>query len=128
MSDSEPNNDSALFYQYLYLPSKYCRPVAEARSQLRALQLDTHRILDIHYLARGVLAIPIHRDYIVSTKQALAYERTDTPIRTPEDFEPLNPATPNDLLFAVFGRHFQIKQTSGAPPRSSPSHSRSYVL
>jgi hypothetical protein len=73
-------------YEYLYLPSRNRSTRQNTRQKLRALGIETNRVLDIYFPARQVVALLLHVQYHaeVSTKlQEMGI--------TPLTFDPLDP-------------------------------------
>ncbi|CEG66011.1 hypothetical protein RMATCC62417_02671 [Rhizopus microsporus] len=50
-------------YKFLYLPLRRRLPIGQLRSRLRQLNINTHRILSIHYPDCHLIALLIHNDY-----------------------------------------------------------------
>ncbi|RCH88818.1 hypothetical protein CU097_010597 [Rhizopus azygosporus] len=50
-------------YKFLYLPLRRRLPIGQLRSRLRQLNINTRRILSIHYPDRHLVALLIHNDY-----------------------------------------------------------------
>ncbi|KAG2199800.1 hypothetical protein INT47_009413 [Mucor saturninus] len=71
-------------FLYLYLPNKYRIRIKDFRQKLRTMGLDNGRILDIHYPARGVVALLIHQSYRVEMDAIL----TKSNIAPVKDFNP----------------------------------------
>lgn len=70
---------SSDIFLYLYLPNKYRIRIKEFRQKLRTMGIDNGRILDIHYPARGVVAILIHYSY-QNELNSILMKSTITPI------------------------------------------------
>ncbi|KAI8330247.1 hypothetical protein EDC96DRAFT_579931 [Choanephora cucurbitarum] len=69
-------------FKYLYIPTKARISVG----QLRRLNINSSRILDIHYPARNIVAILVHSDYALDLKSHLKQVK----ITTKDDFDPCN--------------------------------------
>ncbi|KAI8071188.1 uncharacterized protein B0P05DRAFT_447791, partial [Gilbertella persicaria] len=50
-------------FKYVYLPNKYRDRLSTMRNKLHKLGAASGRLLDIHYPARGVVAVRIHVGY-----------------------------------------------------------------
>jgi hypothetical protein len=61
-------------YEYVYVPSKYRERISKFRAMLRRINIDSGRVLDVHYPARGVAAFLIHRDYSQEVRDILTKE------------------------------------------------------
>ncbi|KAK4514469.1 uncharacterized protein ATC70_002066 [Mucor velutinosus] len=79
-------------YRYFHFACKYRKKLAKYRSQLRRLGLDTGRILDIHYPAKGIVALLIHQEYSTDFLATLAKHKLE-PIT---DFDQFAAANLND--------------------------------
>jgi hypothetical protein len=78
-------------YEYLYLPSRNRSTRQTTRQKLRHLGIETNRILDIYFPARGVVALLVHVQY----QQELITKFRELNI-TPMTFNPLDPDHLND--------------------------------
>ncbi|KAI7889013.1 uncharacterized protein EV154DRAFT_604364 [Mucor mucedo] len=71
-------------FLYLYLPNKYRIRIKDFRQKLPTMGLDNGCIFDIHYPARGVVALLIHQSYRVELDSIL----TKSNIAPVKDFNP----------------------------------------
>ncbi|KAG2192541.1 hypothetical protein INT47_011654 [Mucor saturninus] len=79
-------------FLYLYLPNKYRVRIKEFRRKLQTMGIDNGRILDIHYPARGVVALLIHHSYQVELDSI--FTKSDiTPVK---QFDPTAATHVND--------------------------------
>jgi hypothetical protein len=62
-------------YEYVYVPSKYRERISKFRAKLRRINIDSGRVLDVHYPARGVAAFLIHRGYSQEVHDILKKEQ-----------------------------------------------------
>ncbi|CAO3588472.1 unnamed protein product [Absidia cylindrospora] len=58
-------------FEMIYIPSRHRLTRAAARLRLRSLGIHTHRIIDIHFPARNLIAMLVHEDYGVTIRQTL---------------------------------------------------------
>ncbi|KAG0803556.1 hypothetical protein G6F20_013423 [Rhizopus arrhizus] len=58
-------------YKFLYLPIRRRLPIGQIRSRLRQLNINTRRILNIHYSDRDLVALLIHNDYETELRSLL---------------------------------------------------------
>jgi hypothetical protein len=73
-------------FEILYIPSRHRLPRSDTRKKLRKLGIQTHRLLDIHFPARNVIAILIHEDYGMSLREIFESHHIEL-----LDFDPLDP-------------------------------------
>jgi hypothetical protein len=66
------------------------------RSTLRQLQVDTSRVLDIHYPDYNVLALLVHNDYAEQARSTLIASKC----KILQDFDPLSPDILHDPKFS----------------------------
>lgn len=78
-------------YEYMYLPSRNRSTRQSTRQKLRNLGIETNRVLDIHYPARGVVALLLHVQY----HEELSTKFKELDIQ-PLTFNPLDPANLHD--------------------------------
>ncbi|GAB5590531.1 hypothetical protein Unana1_05431 [Umbelopsis nana] len=80
-------------YETNYISARHRITKVMARQKLRALGIQTHRVVDIHFPATATVAMLVHEDYGVEVKRILG-ERKITIL----PFDPLDPShlkTPN---------------------------------
>jgi hypothetical protein len=75
----------------MYLPSRNRSTRQATREKLRNLGIEINRVLDIHYPARGVVALLLHVQY----HEELSAKFKELDIQ-PLTFNPLDPANLND--------------------------------
>ncbi|SAL97383.1 hypothetical protein [Absidia glauca] len=74
-------------YQYLYLTTRIRQPIGQLRKTFRGLNIESNRIIDLHYPTNNTLAILVHNDYVGPfTKQM-----TDLKLDNFTDFDPTDP-------------------------------------
>ncbi|KAI8331963.1 hypothetical protein BD560DRAFT_341354, partial [Blakeslea trispora] len=82
-------------FSFIYLHCRSKEPISKMREKLRALKLQSSRLLDIHYPANHVMAILIHNDYLEEATNILQLQQIEL---TP--FEPTLPDHLNDSKYA----------------------------
>jgi hypothetical protein len=55
-----PNNNK--HYEMIYILARHCITKVMARQKLRALGIQNHRVVDIHFPATATVAMPVHED------------------------------------------------------------------
>ncbi|CEG74918.1 hypothetical protein RMATCC62417_10046 [Rhizopus microsporus] len=73
-------------YKFLYLPLYRRLPIGQLCSRLRQLNINTRRILNIHYPDRHFVALLIHNDY--EDKLCSQLQRFKIPIRSFRSLKP----------------------------------------
>ena len=79
-------------YKFLYLPIRRRLPIGQIRSRLRQLNINTRRILNIHYPDRDLVALLIHNDYETELRSLL--KKFEIPVQ--DDYDPLDPSNLRD--------------------------------
>ncbi|KAI8059163.1 hypothetical protein BC940DRAFT_219291, partial [Gongronella butleri] len=74
-------------FTFLHLPTRHRLSYKAARAQLGAFGIQTHRILDIQFPARNVMALLVHQDHLLQLEEALRHH--DQPIAA--DYHPHEP-------------------------------------
>ncbi|ORY97149.1 hypothetical protein BCR42DRAFT_476591, partial [Absidia repens] len=74
-------------FTYIYLNTNKRLPTKELRRKFRRLDINTNRLLDIHYPTRNVIATLIHNDF----EQEFLHQLSTFGITPIEDFDPLDP-------------------------------------
>ncbi|OAD65301.1 hypothetical protein PHYBLDRAFT_176220 [Phycomyces blakesleeanus NRRL 1555(-)] len=74
-------------YQYVYILRSHCLTHREVRNSLKALGVDTGRILDINFPAKNVVGILVHNQYAEKFQATL----TTVAIEILDTFDPLDP-------------------------------------
>ncbi|KAG1498894.1 hypothetical protein G6F54_004767 [Rhizopus delemar] len=83
-------------FKYIYLPTKARVPIGQICSRLRKLDIDSNRIIDIHYPDHNIVALLIHNDYEDELRQQL--QRFKVIIK--KDFNPCDPQLLRDPKYA----------------------------
>jgi hypothetical protein len=74
-------------YQYLYLTTRTRQPIGQLRKTFRGLNIESNRIIDLHYPTNNTLAILVRNDYVEPfTKQMTALKLDNF-----TDFDPIDP-------------------------------------
>jgi hypothetical protein len=73
-------------YTYVYLPCRARQRTSIMRGTLKALGIDTSRVLDVNYPAFKVVAILVHNDYV----ETLLARFTNSGIQPVANFNPLD--------------------------------------
>ncbi|KAG0764393.1 hypothetical protein G6F16_006911 [Rhizopus arrhizus] len=79
-------------YKFLYLPIRRRLPIGQIRSRLRQLNINTRRILNIHYSDRDLIALLIHNDYETGLHSLL--KKFEIPVQ--DGYDPLDPSNLRD--------------------------------
>lgn len=73
---------------FLYLPLRLGHPIDQLCSRLCQLNINTRRILSIHYLDHHLVAFLIHNDYEFELRSQLKKFK----ILVQDDYDPLDPS------------------------------------
>ncbi|OAD66963.1 hypothetical protein PHYBLDRAFT_174673 [Phycomyces blakesleeanus NRRL 1555(-)] len=88
-------------YEYVYIPRSRRLKHKEVRSSLRTLGVDSSRLLDINFPARGVIGILVHVQYADTFKAKL----TTASVEILDAFDPLDPDNVADPKYASLSTH-----------------------
>ncbi|OAD72682.1 hypothetical protein PHYBLDRAFT_168947 [Phycomyces blakesleeanus NRRL 1555(-)] len=88
-------------YEYVYIPRSRRLKHKEVRSSLRTLGVDSSRLLDINFPARGVIGILVHVQYADTFKAKL----TNASVEILDAFDPLDPDNVADPKYASLSTH-----------------------
>ncbi|KAI9281280.1 hypothetical protein BC943DRAFT_282560 [Umbelopsis sp. AD052] len=84
-------------YEIIYIPIKYRMPHAIIRSKLRRLNIEAHRVLDIHFPFKYIAGLLVHAEYARKLEQTLAENGIEEVNYGPHDPDFLNDPKFNDL-------------------------------
>ncbi|OAD75679.1 hypothetical protein PHYBLDRAFT_143926 [Phycomyces blakesleeanus NRRL 1555(-)] len=88
-------------YEYVYIPRSRRLKHKEVRSSLRTLGVDSSRLLDINFPARGVIGILVHVQYADTFKTKV----TTSSVEILDAFDPLDPDNVADPKYASLSTH-----------------------
>ncbi|KAK4511249.1 uncharacterized protein ATC70_012464 [Mucor velutinosus] len=88
-------------YQYVYIGRSGKILRSEIRRTLKAIGVDTSRILDINFPASEAIGILLHTQYVAEFLALLRASESEIL----EDFDPLNPANIADPQYDAYSEH-----------------------
>ncbi|KAK4521147.1 uncharacterized protein ATC70_013092 [Mucor velutinosus] len=88
-------------YQYVYIGRSGKTLRSEIRRTLKAIGVDTSRILDINFPASEAIGILLHTQYVAEFLALLRASESEIL----EDFDPLNPANIADPKYDAYSEH-----------------------
>jgi hypothetical protein len=113
-------------YEFIYLPNKYRDRLSVVRRKLRHLGVDNGRILDIHYPARGTVALLLHSGYREEF-EAVLKKHNLSPI---ENFDPTAATNVSDPVYSGLSdeaRQLKAKELHQARLLRGLQHIREHV-
>ncbi|ORY99651.1 hypothetical protein BCR42DRAFT_339277, partial [Absidia repens] len=122
----QPPPSKQKFYDILYIPSRHRVARTQTRQKLRSLGIQTHRILDIHYPARNIVALMVHEDYGTTLRQT--FEKNSIPI---VDFDPLDPDNLDDPQYVdmdITDRRLKAQEFQTSRLLRALCHARPHVF
>jgi hypothetical protein len=91
----EPETNAPQGYQYVYVPRTRKIARSEIRRSLRSIGLDTSRILDINFPARGRMGLLVHAAYVSTVTDTF----TSGHVKVDHDLNPQDPKHLEDPKF-----------------------------
>ncbi|ORE06602.1 hypothetical protein BCV72DRAFT_249946 [Rhizopus microsporus var. microsporus] len=79
-------------YKFLYLPLRRRLTIGKLRPRMRQLNINTHRVLNIYYPGRHLVALLVHNDYGVELYSQLKKFK----ISVQDDYDPLDSSNLRD--------------------------------
>ncbi|ORE06240.1 hypothetical protein BCV72DRAFT_256428 [Rhizopus microsporus var. microsporus] len=97
-------------FKYLYVPAQHPIPISQLRSQLRRLQINSSRVLDIHYPDHHLVVLLIHNDY----ESDLCSQPNKFTITVRNEYDPLDPANLRDTACSKWSYQGRVDYAFGA--------------